>query len=334
MPIRGEPRLVGLSPVGPLRTDATSTSLARQLYFDNQDRRSETSPPEEASMAQFSAARADIYHAHALLHYRLGLPNELVLDILEKARYWIEETREISHYEALLDTEFSPNFSTAFPYMGARAIPVTHPRHGTLKIREIEFTIVSHDQGWTTEATKGTHQTSSWFEVSILRPKKDYDVEEQDNIANAFTGKLEARSNIYASLDENLLANDLQFVSRPSANLEPQRKHCQEMQTLRFLEDEDMATDWPPTGIEGEDTWYLQGNEVARGKSIFEGELVRRYRIVWGCKENPTWVGNEGTGRGEQFVDSLRYGDWICVWARAKAFDREEGGRTTSMAFA
>lgn len=29
------------------------------------------------------------------------------------------------------------------------------------------------DQGWTTEDTKGTYETSSWFEVSIFTPKRD-----------------------------------------------------------------------------------------------------------------------------------------------------------------
>jgi hypothetical protein len=71
-------------------------------------------------------------------------------------------------------------------------------------------------------------------------------------------------------------------------------------------------------GIEGQHAWYLQGNEVARAVSVFEGDYIRRYRVVWGCKDNPTWEGNEGAGRGENFIDSLQDGDWICVWARAK----------------
>lgn len=70
--------------------------------------------------------------------------------------------------------------------------------------------------------------------------------------------------------------------------------------------------------VEGEHAWYLQSNQVARGVSVFEGEMIRRYRVVWGCKANPVWAGNEGAGSGAEFLDTLKQTDWICVWARAK----------------
>lgn len=64
--------------------------------------------------------------------------------------------------------------------------------------------------------------------------------------------------------------------------------------------------------------WYIQGNEVARSASTFDGDMIPRDRVVWGSKSTPRWVGNEGTGSGEGFVDSIKEGDWIVVWARAK----------------
>jgi hypothetical protein len=57
---------------------------------------------------------------------------------------------------------------------------------------------------------------------------------------------------------------------------------------------------------------------VAREKAVFDGEMVPRYNLVWGNKSNTRWVGNEGSGCGKSFVDSLQEGDSVVVWARAK----------------
>ena len=70
---------------------------------------------------------------------------------------------------------------------------------------------------------------------------------------------------------------------------------------------------------EGEYAWYVQGNEVGRVNSVFEGEMIKRYNVTWGCKANPIQDANEGAGGGEDFVDLLQKDDLICVWARAKA---------------
>jgi hypothetical protein len=100
--------------------------------------------------------------------------------------------------------------------------------------------------------------------------------------------------------------------------MEPQRLHCSEMINVVDSEHEIPRNFLSQSTKEGEYAWYLQSNEVARGTSVFSGEMVRRYTIVWGSKSNPRWVGNGGTGSGEGFVDSLQEGDWILVWARAK----------------
>lgn len=69
---------------------------------------------------------------------------------------------------------------------------------------------------------------------------------------------------------------------------------------------------------EGKNSWWLQGNLVAKSTSVFEGEMVKRYRVVWGSSSNPRFEGNVGAGKGEGFVDSLRKGDIIAIWARVK----------------
>jgi hypothetical protein len=271
----------------------------------------------------------------------------LVLDILDKARYWVEYKRTVERHEALLDMEFSLSFSTAHAYL---VMPLSFWDTTTRekpKIREIEFLIVSHDQGWTSESTKGTYETTSFFEASILRPcSGDNDEQEARMLDTLFDNQLESRSNIYTVTKDVFNSAGYDLVRRPSSEYESHRTHCEEMQFFRWLEEEDRAAERLPRGVEGEHAWYLQGNEVARGISTFEGDFIPRYRVVWGCKANPVWAGNEGAGKGEHFLDSLQKGDWICVWARAKVRSinvisalftdtsaRGGVGRTTSMEF-
>ncbi|EOA89320.1 hypothetical protein ACJQWK_09232 [Exserohilum turcicum] len=268
-------------------------------------------------MAPFIPSRRDVLRTRALLHYRLGLPNELVLDILDKAHYWVERIREFTRHEVLLDDEFSLNYSAACPCLGIYFdSPPTRSREKT-KLREMEFLIVSHDQGWTTEDTAGTFKTSSWFEVSILRSTRELKRIEKNLLAHQldvghFDGDVPVKSNIHKVLNDSFHEYNLKAVPRPSSETEPQRMHCREMQSTL------LSDDGTPLGIEGEHAWYLQGNEVGRASSVFDGEFIRRYRVVWGCKDNPAWEGNEGAGRGEGFIDTLKDGDWICIWARAK----------------
>jgi hypothetical protein len=129
-------------------------------------------------------------------------------------------------------------------------------------------------------------------------------------------------NNVYQTIDEAVRAvyapDEMQLVRRPSLEVEHHRLHCDE--TINAT-----ASDHGPLDSrsqskkEGEYAWYLQGNEVAKGPSVFDGEMVRRYNVVWSSALTPRWVGNEGSGRGEGFVDALQEGDRILVWARAKA---------------
>jgi hypothetical protein len=250
----------------------------------------------------------------------------LVLDILDKARYWVEVTVENTRYEALVDADFTFSVSSASPYLVLLAF---HDRHQSSreapKIREIEFTIVSHDKGWTTEGTKGTFKTSSFFEASILRPTRGYNPDNEDELCRYVEiGLMEPKSNIRKVVNDSIYNFGYDLAPRPSQDYESHRMHCEEMKFFRWLEDEYferdeyLAFEEVERGVEGSHAWYLQGNEVARGKSIFEGDFMARHRVVWGCKANPTWIGNGGSGKGEQFLDSLQKHDFICVWARAK----------------
>ena len=133
----------------------------------------------------------------------------------------------------------------------------------------------------------------------------------------------------------------MQLVLRPSSNQEQQRLHCPEMIYAAGSKPDAPPAQEVQAAQEGEYAWYLQGNEVGRGTSIFEGEIIRRYSIVWSSDSNPRWIGNDGSGQGKGFVDALREGDCILVWARAKVSFKmndtkvlanygysDEGGRT------
>jgi hypothetical protein len=128
-------------------------------------------------------------------------------------------------------------------------------------------------------------------------------------------------SNVYQTLHEAVRAvytqDEMQLVRRPSPEKEHHRLHCEEMINATASNHGPLNLR-PQSKKEGEYAWYLQGNEVAKGPSVFDGEMVRRYKIVWSSASTPRWVGNEGSGRGEGFVDALQEGDWILVWARAK----------------
>jgi hypothetical protein len=105
------------------------------------------------------------------------------------------------------------------------------------------------------------------------------------------------------------------MVPRPSEEMEGNRVYCPEMMKVTWPED---MTGEDPNLDEGKHSWYLQGNMVAKGTSVFKGEMVKRYHVVWGSKHNPRFVGNEGAGKGEGFVDSLRPGDVIGIFANVK----------------
>lgn len=89
----------------------------------------------------------------------------------------------------------------------------------------------------------------------------------------------------------------MELLPRPSLETEPQRLHCNEMINATFSDHNPLESQpQMKREREGEYAWYLQGNEVAKGPSVFEGEMVRRYNIVWSSASTPRWVGNKGSG--------------------------------------
>lgn len=257
-------------------------------------------------MKSFTPTFNDLESVVAILA-TFKLPSELALLILDYAHYWKEVRRESTVPSVLVDEDWSLEYSAAYPYLCV-PVPVDADRQNKpLKIREIAFTIVSHDQGWTTEPTKGTYATSSWFEVSILRSKEARFRARGSLSQRRLNARRETADSITAASRIIFPDDSFGLVRRPSSVMEPQRLHCTEMMQVK-----------PGGAEEGEYAWYLQGNEVAREKSVFEGEMIKRYNVTWGRKANPIQVANDGAGGGEDFVDLLQKDDLICVWARAK----------------
>jgi hypothetical protein len=294
-------------------------------------------------MASFKPTRADVYGVRAILAL-CKLPNELILSILDYARYWTERQNERTDYKILMDEVYALDFSATYPYHVMSAFPASnHVGSEVPKIREVEFLVVSHgklstmkncstsatatdlpniDQGWTTEGTQSTYESSSWFEVSILRPDNRPRSETRRRALNASVSQLGMDRRLYKDVCTAVCrafpAGEMQLQRRPCSAVEPQRLHCIEMMDVKTTRQNGSNNAGPQSTKEGEYAWYLQSNQVARERSVFDGEMVPRHNIVWSGGPNSRWVGNEGSGMGKGFVESLQHGDWIVVWARAK----------------
>lgn len=276
-------------------------------------------PTADLSIPDFIPTAQDVRATRILLHH-VGLPTELILLILDFARYWTSRTTFRTSKLCILDWNYSLNHSTAVAYLSA---PVTLQPTTTgemPKIRAVEFRILSHDQGWTSERAQNTYRTSSWFEVSILQGTQSRRLERSSALQTAWSPATFMPRNVSMFTDvERARAGGefAEFVPRPGTEMEGQRTHCREME--RVTRDE-WEGEGPPE--EGRHAWWVQGNRVV-GATLDPDRWARREnavgnRVVWGCKAAPAWEGNEGTGQGDGFVECLKDGDWIILWARAK----------------
>ncbi|PSN69509.1 hypothetical protein BS50DRAFT_343367 [Corynespora cassiicola Philippines] len=230
----------------------------------------------------FIPTRADIIVVRMILESR-NIPTELVLAILDHARYWREVVHEKSNPHQV-KAEW-PEYSAIYPYQVVDLRDTWVPRgeeHG--KIQEIEFVISSRDQGWTSEDTEGTYNTSSWFETSIVRQREGL-LGSQGRFGEIIDGQT------FSTIEEarhSMQAQGWDLASKRSPRMDPQEE----------------------TSDEDEYTWYLQGNLVAEDDD-------KLHWVVWSRDTHPGGVVNEGSGAGESFIDILETNDIVIVWARA-----------------
>ncbi|KAF1976989.1 hypothetical protein BU23DRAFT_550937 [Bimuria novae-zelandiae CBS 107.79] len=237
--------------------------------------------PRQATNMAYTPSYADICVARAMLK-SFGLPTELVIEILAYAQY--EPVLEFAGgpravmASASMGSALSARICLRAEVLSANTIRRLSGPHVTLTVKEIEFDFTSKDQGWTTENTRGTYNTSSWLEVSIFRPS-------EKNILDNWSGYNTDYDSPQAMQNELLRLGYGKLVDeRPvDASVGGQG-------------------DEPPLA------WYLQGNKVTERQDC-------TYRVVWSSDH---YEGNEGAGRGEGFLNALKEGDSVWVWARAK----------------
>lgn len=228
----------------------------------------------------FSPTYDDVRDVRALLT-TLRLPTELALEILDHAQYWPTQVFESAFGSPIVARAQGAQATSATICLdiGVFNNPIVNPiRTGgdRIKIKDITFDVVSHDQGWTSENTRGTYTTSSWLELSILRNETNSSTRlPSPRLVNTWI-------NSPQDFHKNMVGRGWFLVKRPEKALQG------------------------PQDGEGDFAWYLQGNRVVDRED---------YRIIWGADGSE---GNEGAGSGEGFIEELKDGDRILVWARAK----------------
>ncbi|KAF1974505.1 hypothetical protein BU23DRAFT_598226 [Bimuria novae-zelandiae CBS 107.79] len=241
--------------------------------------------------SDFTPISRDVRHTRLLLN-SLGLPFEIILPILDYAGYWTSRTTSRFRPLKLRNRKYTPSNSSAVAYLATR-VSLRSTSEGELpEVRGVNFSILSHAQNGTSEPTRGMYDTSSWFEVSVVR------------------GDLPQWPPVFADVEAaRTHCKDVTFIPRGGEDCEENRGHCDEREkVMRAGEGKEERPD------EGTYAWYLQGNPVVSG-SHNVNELDMEHRVRW---EGAHSEGNEGAGKGEGFVDCLRDGDWIVLWARVK----------------
>jgi hypothetical protein len=232
----------------------------------------------------FTPTYNDVCQTRALLK-SLKLPTELVLSILDYAQYWPihQVTGGGAQAAARGDRPSAATLSLSISLFDTPVVTEALASGEHAKIKRIEFTVRSRDQGWTSERTQGTFSTSSWTEVSILRNASNI------NSMLPFPRLVNTWISSPQDYHTNTVGRNWSLVKRPESALQG------------------------PQGGEGDFAWFLQGNRVAAGES-------EEYKIVW--TEEGREEGNEGSGSGEGFLQALSEGDRLLVWARAKVRSR------------
>lgn len=236
------------------------------------------SPPSEPWELDY----ASVVEARKILVH-LRLPMELALQVLEHAEYWparsFASRATGTRVAATMMRSSAAGLCVDADVFNADAVQSLRQPGEQLRVKAVSFRIRSRDQGWTSEPTRGSFSTSSWLEVSILR---GVDGPNTELPPSCYVDSLFENPSSFAARVAPL---GWRLVARP--------------------EDAEQG----PQGGEGALAWYLQGNRVATGGKV-EGYVVRWTRE--GCE------GNEGCGSGEGFLEELREGDRVLVWARAK----------------
>lgn len=294
--------------------------ISRILNSDSCPTTSQDQPP-------FTPTYASICQARILLK-SLNLPTELVLAILEYAEYWVQVSFSTSDNTRPSIANAGGGRATAAAMCLSADIynaPLVREMGSsggggeTVKLKKMEFRIQSRDQGWTSEGGQGGFATSSWVEVSILRRMAQACGEEERRGPETETGTGTIQSEDGPSEDEHLEDESSEDGYSEDGYSSDERSENGYWDGPQVYNDFVAKDGWQlvqrpgeahygPQWGEGGYAWYLQGNRVSA-----ESEM---YRVVWG--RGGSSEGNEGKGDGEGFLEELRMGDKVVVWARAR----------------
>lgn len=267
----------------------------------------------------------DVHVARSLL--RRFLPTELVLQILTHASY--HPTIIASNDTPLILSAIPPGPPRDTPLTRGRfRVPQRHqhrPNHGArlyiltsaipyenkaedenLRVKRVKISIRSHDQGWGGEpGTQGTYTGSwTWFEASILRPTSppaQHGAGEASSSHDHAQGQQQQQQRLEA--DDAIFEEVMDRRGSPEDFLDDMRTRFA-LQPVKRSENED--------GI----VWLVQRNLCANSAE-------REHNIVWpvSASDDPDATAEEleerGAGDGRGFVESLKGGDRVALWARA-----------------
>ncbi|KAH7401493.1 hypothetical protein BKA66DRAFT_406195 [Pyrenochaeta sp. MPI-SDFR-AT-0127] len=233
----------------------------------------------------FSPSYNDVCRVRAILK-RLRLPTELVLEILEHAQYW--PTREFksdpSHPIVATARNGRPSAATLCLDAGVFNNPIVNPIRASGERYKIKDIMFDIVSHDQGWTSEGTQ--GSFSTSSWLE-----------------VSILRNETNSSTRLPGPRLVNE--WISSP------QDFHRNMVGRGWFLAQRPAQALQGPQDGEGDFAWYLQGNRVVDRET---------YRVIWSENESE---GNMGAGSGEGFLQEVKEGDRIIVWARAKvcAFD-------------
>ncbi|KAK1217872.1 hypothetical protein PQX77_019463 [Marasmius sp. AFHP31] len=239
-----------------------------------------TSPPQQVPPCFVHSVRT-------ILQSRLKLPPELASVIISIAQYYARVTvhrRESVTFRA--NEHYDPEIhdpAVAGLYMMSPPIPLPDAGSGEkFRIKSVTFMMTASDQGWASFGGNGTyHNSHTWFEASILWPVVNSEAD-VPLFANLRSDGSQFTYTKALEAREMFLDNGLQFKSAGDKNV----------------------------------VWKVHNNITAQSEP-------REYCVEWvaGGKVDLTEEkeGMEvGIGDGEGFIECLKPGDRIALWARAE----------------
>ncbi|KAI5795671.1 hypothetical protein EDC01DRAFT_653135 [Geopyxis carbonaria] len=220
---------------------------------------------------------ADVVAVRILLTKRLCLPPELALMILSYGSYAPRVRASLTYAMSV-----SASAGRGIPNVGNRAILVTPPipATGFKRTVSVRFWLCSCDQGHSGETLQGTHRNSwTWFEAGIMRGEGAEVWEEKTAEARGVDV-----TNAETQWPEEML---LKREGRDDRVWMLQRN------INSSTNEEEHVIEWP---------WKQEELQaVQEAEEDFDGE----------------WSRESGSGVGEGFIQALKPGDRIVLFARA-----------------